>query len=61
MPDWYLPLTTGARLVIVPREATLDGVELADWLARTGATFVQATPDDVADARRRRLEGQRGR
>jgi amino acid adenylation domain-containing protein len=44
VPDWYLPLTTGARLVIVPREATLDGVELADWLARVGATFVQATP-----------------
>ncbi|MDQ6606641.1 MAG: amino acid adenylation domain-containing protein [Actinomycetota bacterium] len=44
VPDWYLPLSTGARLVIVPREATLDGVDLADWLARTGATFVQATP-----------------
>ena len=44
VPDWFLPLTTGARLVIVPREATLDGVELADWLARSGATFVQATP-----------------
>jgi amino acid adenylation domain-containing protein len=44
VPDWYLPLTTGARLVIVPREATLDGVELADWLTRCGATFVQATP-----------------
>jgi amino acid adenylation domain-containing protein len=44
VPDWYLPLTTGARIVIVPREATLDGVELADWLARSGATFVQATP-----------------
>jgi amino acid adenylation domain-containing protein len=44
VPDWYLPLTTGARLVIVPREATLDGVELADWLARSRATFVQATP-----------------
>jgi amino acid adenylation domain-containing protein len=44
VPDWYLPLTTGARLVIVPREATLDGVELADWLTRAGATFVQATP-----------------
>jgi amino acid adenylation domain-containing protein len=44
VPDWYLPLTSGARLVIVPREATLDGVELADWLARSGATFVQATP-----------------
>jgi amino acid adenylation domain-containing protein len=44
VPDWYLPLTTGARLAIVPREATLDGVDLADWLARTGATIVQATP-----------------
>jgi amino acid adenylation domain-containing protein len=44
VPDWYLPLTTGAKLAIVPREATLDGVELADWLARTGATIVQATP-----------------
>jgi amino acid adenylation domain-containing protein len=44
VPDWYLPLTSGARLAIVPREATLDGVELADWLARTGATIVQATP-----------------
>jgi acyl-CoA synthetase (AMP-forming)/AMP-acid ligase II/acyl carrier protein len=44
VPDWYLPLTTGARLVIVPREATLDGVELADWLARMQVTFVQATP-----------------
>jgi amino acid adenylation domain-containing protein len=44
VPDWYLPLTSGARLAIVPREATLDGVELADWLARSGATIVQATP-----------------
>jgi amino acid adenylation domain-containing protein len=44
VPDWYLPLTTGARIAIVPREVTLDGVDLADWLARTGATFVQATP-----------------
>jgi amino acid adenylation domain-containing protein len=42
--DWYLPLSTGARLVIVPREATLDSVDLADWLARSKATFVQATP-----------------
>ena len=44
VPDWYLPLTTGAQLLLVPREATLDGVELADWLARSGVTFVQATP-----------------
>ena len=44
VPDWFLPLTTGARLAIVPREATLDAIELADWLTRSGATFVQATP-----------------
>jgi amino acid adenylation domain-containing protein len=44
VPDWYLTLTTGARLAIIPREATADGVELGDWLARTGATFMQATP-----------------
>ncbi|MCA1682473.1 MAG: amino acid adenylation domain-containing protein [Actinobacteria bacterium] len=44
VPDWWLPLTTGARLVIVPREATMDGVDLADHLARAGATIVQATP-----------------
>jgi amino acid adenylation domain-containing protein len=44
VPDWYLTLASGARLALIPREATLDGVELADWLARTGATFVQATP-----------------
>ena len=59
VPDWYLPLTTGAKLVIVPREATLDGVELADWLARTGRDVHAGDADDVAAARRRGLEGQR--
>jgi amino acid adenylation domain-containing protein len=44
VPDWYLPLTTGARLAIVPPEATPDAIGLADWLTRTAATFVQATP-----------------
>ncbi len=44
VPDWYLPLLTGARLLIIPREATTDGIALADWLARSGATFMQATP-----------------
>jgi amino acid adenylation domain-containing protein len=42
--ELYLPLLTGARLVILPQEATLDPDELAEWLARAGATFVQATP-----------------
>jgi amino acid adenylation domain-containing protein len=44
VPDWYLPLTTGAKLVLAPRSATFDGVELGGWLARSGATLVQATP-----------------
>src|SRR5206468_2539268 len=29
VPDWHLPLTSGARLFIVPHEATLDPDELA--------------------------------
>ena len=45
VPDCYLPLMVGARLVIVPREATMDGVDLADWLARSGSDGRwQATP-----------------
>jgi amino acid adenylation domain-containing protein len=44
VPDWYLPLTTGAKLVIVSQEATLDAVRLGEELSRCGATFVQATP-----------------
>ena len=44
VPDWFLTLSTGARLVLIPREATLDGVDLNDWLARTNATWLQATP-----------------
>ncbi len=43
VPDFYLTLMVGARLVLVPRDATMDGVELADWLARFGATGIAAT------------------
>ena len=43
VPDFYLTLMAGARLVLVPRDATMDGVELADWMARTGATSIAAT------------------
>ena len=43
VPDFYLTLMVGARLVMIPREATMDGVDLADWLARSGATLMQAT------------------
>ena len=44
VPDWYLPLTTGATLFIVSREATLDAVQLGKELLEAGATVVQATP-----------------
>ncbi len=43
VPDYYLTLMVGARLLIVPREVTMDGVDLADWLARAGATSMAAT------------------
>ncbi len=43
VPDFYLTLVVGARLVLVPRDATMDGVELADWMARTEATSIAAT------------------
>jgi amino acid adenylation domain-containing protein len=43
VPDFYLTLMVGARLVLVPRDATMDGVELADWMARVGATSIAAT------------------
>jgi amino acid adenylation domain-containing protein len=44
VPDLYLPLTCGAKLVVLPRESTFDGVELATRLEQAQATFVQATP-----------------
>jgi amino acid adenylation domain-containing protein len=43
VPDYYLTLMVGARLLIIPREVTMDGVDLADWLARSGATAMAAT------------------
>ena len=42
--ELYLPLMVGARVVLTPLEATMDGVQLADWLVSSGATFMQATP-----------------
>jgi len=40
----WLPLTTGAKVVIVPEEAARDGRELAAVMRRSGATVMQATP-----------------
>ncbi len=40
----YLPLTTGARVVIASREETVDGHLLLDRMQQCGATVMQATP-----------------
>jgi amino acid adenylation domain-containing protein len=42
--ELFLPLTTGARVVIVRREVAADGARLAEALIRSGATVMQATP-----------------
>ncbi len=44
VPDWYLPLTSGATLAIVPPGATQDPFRLGEELTRLGTTFAQATP-----------------
>ncbi|MEA5516373.1 non-ribosomal peptide synthetase [Nodularia sp. UHCC 0506] len=40
----FLPLIVGACLVVVPREVTLDGVQLADTIEQHQITVMQATP-----------------
>lgn len=42
--ELYLPLTTGARVVIAPSETAEDPRALAELLDRTQATVMQATP-----------------
>jgi amino acid adenylation domain-containing protein len=42
--ELYLPLTVGARVVIAGREVASDGVRLAQLLADSQATVMQATP-----------------
>jgi amino acid adenylation domain-containing protein len=42
--ELYLPLTVGARVIIASRDAVTDGHTLADALAASGATMMQATP-----------------
>jgi amino acid adenylation domain-containing protein len=43
VPDFYLTLMVGARLVLVPRDVTMDGVDLADWMTRHGGTAMAGT------------------
>jgi amino acid adenylation domain-containing protein len=40
----FLPLITGARLVIASQEVVTSGTALAETVARTGTTVMQATP-----------------
>ncbi|MBI3244199.1 MAG: amino acid adenylation domain-containing protein [Chloroflexi bacterium] len=42
--ELFLPLITGARVVIVSREAASDGAQLLETLTSSGATVMQATP-----------------
>jgi amino acid adenylation domain-containing protein/non-ribosomal peptide synthase protein (TIGR01720 family) len=42
--ELFLPLTTGACLTLLSRETALDGTRLAEQLASSGATVMQATP-----------------
>jgi amino acid adenylation domain-containing protein len=42
--ELYLPLSVGARLVVVSREVAADGTQLLEKLASSGVTVMQATP-----------------
>jgi amino acid adenylation domain-containing protein len=42
--EMYLPLISGGRIVIAPREATYDGRLLSELIDKSKATVVQATP-----------------
>jgi len=44
IPELYLPLVTGGKVVIGRRELASDGEALAALLNRTGATMIHATP-----------------
>jgi amino acid adenylation domain-containing protein len=42
--ELYLPLLTGASILLVPRAVATDGMALAALLAEESVTFMQATP-----------------
>jgi len=42
--ELFLPLTTGARVVLVTREIATDGMQLFEQLANSRTTIMQATP-----------------
>jgi amino acid adenylation domain-containing protein len=43
-PEMYLPLISGARMVIGGLEDAVDGNRLRDLMSKSGVTFMQATP-----------------
>lgn len=42
--ELYLPIITGGRVVILPRETTVDGIKLKEAIEDNGVTVMQATP-----------------
>ena len=42
--ELLLPLVSGARVIIAPRESTIDGNLLAELIRESGANVLQATP-----------------
>jgi len=42
--ELFMPLLVGGRVVVVPESSVADGPQLADRLARSGVTIMQATP-----------------
>src|SRR5438132_6661140 len=42
--EFFLPLICGARVVIAPRDAMIDGRLVNDLISTSGATVMQATP-----------------
>ncbi len=42
--EFFLPIVSGAKVVIVPWEVAADGAQLAAALESSGATMMQATP-----------------
>ena len=44
VPEVYLPLVVGARLVLASRETAMDGRKLKTLIVETGTTAIHATP-----------------
>jgi amino acid adenylation domain-containing protein len=42
--ELFLPLVSGATVVVLSREVASDGIQLAEQIIRTGVTVLQATP-----------------